>query len=344
MERAITKKHILFVVNPISGLSTKKIILKQIEKDIDRDRYTYEVVYTEYAGHATEIARNAANRGIDIVCAVGGDGTVNEIARALVHTETSLAIIPSGSGNGLARHLHVPVDTLRAIKVLNEGQLQSIDYGLVNLQPFFCTCGIGFDALISQKFAESGKRGPLTYIENVLQTVVKYNADNYEIELEDEHAEHFSFKALLIACANASQYGNNAYIAPHASVRDGLLDVMILEPFNVLEAPTMALQLMNGTIDRNSHIKMFRCRKLTIRRKNSGVIHYDGDPIDMGEVIEVSIIKGGLSCVCPKSEGLRNMGATLQNHVLEFYNTVFLHSEDVVLNTARHLTMKDRTS
>ena len=109
-------KRIVFVVNPISGTSGKKMILKQIEKLIDKDKYAYDIVETQYAGHATDIARGAANRGVDIVCAIGGDGTVNETARALVHTDTSLAIIPCGSGNGLARHLHIPMDAIRAIK------------------------------------------------------------------------------------------------------------------------------------------------------------------------------------------------------------------------------------
>ena len=162
-------KRIVFVVNPISGTSGKKMILKQIEKLIDKDKFAYDIVQTQYAGHATEIARGAANRGVDIVCAIGGDGTVNETARALVHTDTSLAIIPCGSGNGLARHLHIPMDAIRAIKLINEAEPQLMDYGLINLHPFFCTCGVGLDAFISQKFAEAGKRGFLTYVENILQ-------------------------------------------------------------------------------------------------------------------------------------------------------------------------------
>ena len=172
------RKRIVFIVNPISGTNSKKTILKMINNRLDPNQFEWEVKTTEYMGHATEIARTAANQGIDIVCAIGGDGTVNETARAIAHSETALAIIPAGSGNGLARHLHIPVDAQGAIRVLNECNLSTMDYGLINDHPFFCTCGMGFDAFISMKFAQAGKRGPLTYMENVL----KYIVNGIEVE------------------------------------------------------------------------------------------------------------------------------------------------------------------
>jgi diacylglycerol kinase family enzyme len=162
------KKKIVFIVNPISGTSGKKFVLRLIDEYLDRNLYDYEVVKTERMGHATELAREAVAQKADIVCSIGGDGTVNEVASGLIHTRTALAIIPSGSGNGLARHLRIPTDPLSAIKILNRGLVQEMDYGTVNGKPFFCTCGVGFDAFISQKFAESGKRGPVSYLENVL--------------------------------------------------------------------------------------------------------------------------------------------------------------------------------
>lgn len=310
------------------------MILNQIDKLLDKEQFAHDVVTTKFIGHATEIARGAANGGADIVCAIGGDGTVNEVARALVHTDTHLAIIPCGSGNGLARHLHIPLDAIRAIRLLNEGRPLRMDYGMVNLYPFFCTCGVGFDAFISQEFAKAGRRGPLTYLENILNNALRYNAETYEIDVEDERAGHTRYQAVLIACANASQYGNNVYIAPQASVHDGLMDVTIIEPFTVLEAPQIALQLLNGTIEQNSRIKTLRCRNLRIKRERAGVIHYDGNPAETGAQIDVSIVSGGLSCICPTEEGVMDVGETVQNAVVEFFSNMYARSEELFQNTA----------
>ena len=163
------KKKIRFIVNPISGTQGKDLILSLIDEKIDKDKFLWEVVYTERAGHAIEIAALAAEENIDIVVAIGGDGTVNEVGRSLVHTNTALAIIPSGSGNGLARHLQIPMDPRKALELINEGEEDIIDYGKINGSDFFCTCGVGFDAFVSLKFANAGKRGLLTYLEKTLQ-------------------------------------------------------------------------------------------------------------------------------------------------------------------------------
>ncbi len=323
-------KRIIFVVNPISGTSGKKRILQLLETHLDKGKFDSDIVTTKYQGHATEIARAAANQGVDIVCAIGGDGTVNETARALVHTQTALAIIPCGSGNGLARHLHIPLDPLGAIKILNKCEVSYMDYGLVNEYPFFCTCGVGFDAFISKKFAESGKRGPLTYVENVLQTGLSYNPETYDIEIEDDADNRISHKAFLISCANASQYGNNAYIAPQASVRDGLMDVTIIEPFKAVDAPAISFQLFNGTIDKNSRIKTFRCKKVSIHRQGRGVIHYDGDPVDTGKDIDVEIVPKGLLCVASSDEGVVDTSTNLQNFLAEHFNDMYVKSEQLL--------------
>ena len=159
-----TKKKIVFVVNPISGTQGKRAILKWIDERINRTLYDYTIVKTQYAGHAEKIAATAAKEKVDIVVAIGGDGTINEIGRALIHTDTALGIIPCGSGNGLARHLQIPLEPKAAIDIINKSSVACIDYGKINNIPFFCTCGVGFDAFVSLKFADSGKRGLLTYL------------------------------------------------------------------------------------------------------------------------------------------------------------------------------------
>lgn len=326
----IESKRIIFVVNPISGTSGKNMVLKLVEANLDKDKYDYDIVKTKYQGHAVEIAQQAAAQGVDIVCAIGGDGTINEVGRGLVGTNTALAIIPCGSGNGLARHLHIPVDPVGAIKVLNEGLVLPMDYGVVNGHPFFCTCGVGFDAFISMKFAQAGKRGPLTYMENVLRNGLKYNPEQYEIDIIDEEGgsdEHKSMKAYVISCANASQYGNNTYIAPAASVRDGYMDVTILEPFGVIDAPQIAFQMMNGNIDKNSHVKTFRCKGVRIRREKEGAIHYDGDPIVVGKDVEVSLRTSALYCVCPPTEGKKEVVENIHGFLTEHFRNMYFKSE-----------------
>ncbi len=294
------RKEIVFIVNPISGTQGKKAILKNIDERLDKSLYNYRVVETQYAGHATEIAKDAVKDGVDIVVAIGGDGTINEIARSLVHTDTALGIIPCGSGNGLARHLRIPMDSKSAIDILNKDYQVTIDYGKINDIPFFCTCGVGFDAFVSLKFADSGKRGLLTYLENTLHESLTYQPETYEIENEEGTVKH---EAFLIACGNASQYGNNAYIAPQASLTDGLMDVTILEPFTVLDVPTLSFQLFNKTIDQNSCIKTMRTKKIKIRRHKPGVFHYDGDPVMGGENLEVELIPRGLNVVTTDVKG-----------------------------------------
>ena len=181
-----SKKEIVFIVNPISGTHSKEIILHQLEKRLDHSLYNYTIRKTEYAGHATLLAQEHVEKGCDAVVAIGGDGTVNEIARSLVHTSVAFGVIPCGSGNGLARHLRIPMDPLGSIKVLNRFDIECLDYGKINDVPFFCTCGVGFDAFVSSKFAHSEKRGVLTYLENTLREGLKYKPDTYEIEIEGE--------------------------------------------------------------------------------------------------------------------------------------------------------------
>ena len=322
-----TKKRIIFIVNPISGTASKEHIPEQIAEVMDAEHFDCEVRFTEYRGHAAEIAREAAKSGADVVVAVGGDGTVNEVARSLVHTDTALGIIPCGSGNGLARHLCIPLNVTKALELINTCQIEAFDYGVINGLPFFCTCGMGFDAFISLKFAEAGKRGPITYVENVLKEGLKYKPETYEI-VDDSGTN--SYNAFLIACANASQYGNNAYIAPGATMKDGLMDVIVMEPFDALEAPQIAADLFMKTLGNNSKIKTFRTRQLTIHRKQPGAIHYDGDPIMTGTDIDVHIEHLGIRIVTnpevPEDKGQPNM---VLNAFSDFFNNINNVREDI---------------
>ena len=325
------KKKIVFIMNPISGTSDKKDIPYLIEELLDKEQFDYSIRETEYAGHAYEIAKESKEQGIDIVVAVGGDGTVNEVGRALVHSNTALGIIPTGSGNGLARHLLIPMKIKGAIQVLNDCEITDLDYGIINEHPFFCTCGVGFDAFISEKFAEAGKRGPITYLENILKEGLKYKPETYEIEAENGTIKK---KAFLISCANASQYGNNAYIAPQASMSDGMIDVIIMEPFDALEASQISIEMFNKTLDKNNKIKTFRSKEIKIYRKAPGVIHYDGDPIDTGKEIVVTLKEKGIKILTnPKADRSLRQPNQIQNAAAELFSELTQIREDVTKQT-----------
>ncbi len=321
------KKRITFIVNPISGTHDKTEIPQQIEAGMDASRFDCDIRYTEYRGNAAEIASECSAEGVDVVVAVGGDGTVNEVARALVHSQTALGIIPCGSGNGLARHLCIPLDVRKAVRIINQCKIEAFDYGVVNEQPFFCTCGMGFDAFISLKFAEAGKRGPITYVENVLREGLKYRPETYEIT---DGSGSMRYKAFLIACANASQYGNNAYIAPGATMKDGKMDVIIMEPFDTLEAPQIAADLFMKTLGNNSKIKTFRTDRLHIRRSQPGAIHYDGDPMMTDSDIDVHIEHLGLRIVTnPDAIEDKAQPNQLLNAFSDFFNNINNVREDI---------------
>ena len=334
------KKRIIFVVNPISGTQSKKAILKWIDERMDRSVYDYSIVRTEYAGHATQIAASAVEDKVDVVVAIGGDGTINEIARALVHSETALGIIPCGSGNGLARHLRIPMEPKAAIDIINQGNRLCIDYGKINNIPFFCTCGVGFDAFVSLKFADSGRRGLLTYLENTLHESLTYQPETYEIENEEGTMK---YKAWMIACGNASQYGNNAYIAPQASLTDGLMDITIMEPFTVLDVPSLSFQLFNKTIDQNSRVKTMRAKKIKIHRAHDGVMHFDGDPLMAGKELEVEIIPGGLYVIASDKKKVKQENVNLLQVISDYFSGLHLKGEEMLARRQSHLFELNRS-
>ena len=290
------KRKVAFVYNPISGSRRLIPVIPIIERFINRDLYDYTILTTDHKGHATELARQYAAQNYDAVIAVGGDGTVNEVGCGLIGTNTALGIIPCGSGNGLARHLGIPIDPFKAVKWLNKSVFTDIDYGLINGRPFFCTCGVGFDATVSETFSNAGSRGVLTYMESILLEIATYKDQLYKLSFDDSSE---TFESFIVTCANADQWGNNAYIAPTASMQDGLMDVVVIHPFTPFDAPLLAFQLFNRQLDKNPKVTIRKCRRLTITRQNDGPAHYDGDPIQLGKEINIEMVPGGLKVLIP---------------------------------------------
>jgi YegS/Rv2252/BmrU family lipid kinase len=230
------------------------------------------------------------------VIAIGGDGTVNEVARALVESPAILGIIPMGSGNGLARDLAIPMDSRKALEVIAERKIRTIDYCKANNRIFFCTCGVGFDASVSESFAKTKRRGPFSYMKSVVSEYLKFKPDTYDIIFENEV---LSKKAFLVTCANASQYGNNAFIAPQADMNDGMMDIAVLSPFSPLDVGHLLVQMFTKQISKNRKMQYYRSKKLSIKRVKSGIIHIDGEPVYMDKTISFEVFHNGLHVIVP---------------------------------------------
>lgn len=279
----------LFIVNPISGKGRKARIIAHLKEK------GMKVVYTEYAGHAEVLSREAAER---IIVAVGGDGTVNEVARGIVGTDKVLGIIPCGSGDGLALHLGISRHYRQALKTILKGDVQKIDSGLINGRPFFSVCGTGFDAVVSERFAKSGKRGLKNYIKLGLKTWKDYAPENYQIEID---GNDFEIEASLLTIGNSSQWGNNAKIAPLADICDGMLDMTAVDRFSAIEMPALAFQLMTGQLDKNSRVHCYRGRHIKISRPSTGPAHADGDWFSAGTELDIRILPQSLNVLVPSA-------------------------------------------
>jgi len=288
------------IINPISGTRSKKGLADHIVRSLADEGMIVDVAFTTCRGDATRLAEEAVFNGYDGVLACGGDGTVNETARALCGTNVALGIIPAGSGNGLARHLNIPIDIDFSLKVIKERYILDCDFAQVNDTPFFCTFGMGFDAAVSHQFAKEKTRGFLTYIKSAIDIFRRYKAENYSISIDGAPA--FSREAFLVACCNASQYGNNAFIAPEASITDGLLDVIVVRDASRLRTLLVGLDMMTGMIPSNSQIEIFHARRVKIERESSGPCHVDGEPIEMGTSLDVSCRPAQIKLFCTTSK------------------------------------------
>lgn len=285
-------KSFLFFINPVSG-SAKKDWISIFEK-YRKPEKQFEYLIWESADDKDILAEKLKKTTAECLVAVGGDGTINFVSGIALETGKSLGIIPSGSGNGLARHLNIPLKADKALDFLQSKGTNAIDVGSVNGNHFLCTAGIGFDALIGQEFAKRDKMGLSGYAGKVLKHVFTYKAQNYALITKERKIEH---QALLITFANASQYGNNAYIAPEAKIQDGNLNICVLKPFPLILVPIIAFRLFNKSIHKSSYLHTFLANEIEIRRE-SGPIHLDGEAHSMNGKLKFEILPKKLSVIC----------------------------------------------
>lgn len=292
-------KKIAFIVNPISGVLHKEVIVLYLKSLFTADNGYEPLFYkTICAGDACAKARELSGEGYDIIVAVGGDGTVNEVAGGLVNSRTKMGIIPVGSGNGLARHLRIPISYQRAAEVIMRESVQKIDAGMINDQLFFCTAGLGFEAVIGDKFNNAPTRGLMTYVEFCAREYTKYRREIYNIEIG---GNRYRYKAFLITLANSSQWGNNAFIAPDANISDGMIDVVVWKKAPLVSMPLLTMGLFLKTIRHSEYIDRFRCKELHITRSREGLIQFDGESRMMGREINVSVLFHAVNAIVPDS-------------------------------------------
>jgi YegS/Rv2252/BmrU family lipid kinase len=271
------KRHILFIINPISGVGRKNKVPPLIEKHLNKDLFSWEIAYTKHRGHGGEIATERKNE-FDAIVAVGGDGSVNEIGAALIGHSCALGVLPCGSGNGLARHLKIPLNLEKAVQQLAKFNCIKIDTGLINDQPFIGTCGVGFDAHIAEKFDHFGKRGFISYARLVMREFNQYEMPTFTISGDDLKIEK---KALMCSVANSTEFGNGFTISPHSDIQDGVFELVFLEKFNWLESPVVASRFFQNSIHKSRHFSSEKFKhsiRIKVDDQNAFFYHVDGEP------------------------------------------------------------------
>ena len=287
-------EKMVLIVNPISGGKDKTKVIRTLEKGLDPERFCWEVIPTQYAGHGREIARECT---ADIVVAVGGDGTVSEVAQGVAGTRKKLGIIPCGSGDGLALHLGISRSPRKAVRQLNRSEDSVMDYGTVEGRPFFCTTGVGMDAEVAWEFARAGSRGLKTYVRKTLAVWRNFRPETYRLEIDGASR---TLPATFSTVANVNQWGNNAVIAPEASVTDGLFDITILQPFRLWDIPGLALRLFSRSFTRSRKVLSLRGRRVVIHRDGAAPAHFDGDPVEMGTDIHIDMHSAAVRLLVPE--------------------------------------------
>ncbi len=292
----MSRQHIVFIVNPKSGVERQKEISHAIDTHLDSERYSHEIQLTQYAKHGTTLAREAAENGAYAVVAVGGDGSVNDIVHGLQGTTAVLGIIPKGSGNGMARTMRIPLETSEAVKVISRGNTVDMDLGLANDRIFISNAGVAFDALIARKFAKSEKRGLMVYSWLVTKYLWLYKTWDFDITID---GQKMTANAFMVNVANGEQFGYNFRIAPMASYTDGLLDLVIVRKFPKILGGLIALRAMQGTITDSPYVQHFTGKEITISHPSLRLMQTDGDAHDCDHSIRFRVLPAAQRVIVP---------------------------------------------
>lgn len=287
-------QKIAFVINPNAGVK-KKIDIIEFVKNYFTETIPYDLIVWKNPYDFESVKQQILSGNYTVVVACGGDGTVNMVSSVVMNTEMALGILPLGSGNGLARSNGIPLDLEDALLVIARAETKTIDGALINGIPFFCTAGVGFDALIAEKFAASTTRGFLTYFKTSISEFFSYKPNDYKVSVDGQELQS---KAFLITVANAGQWGNDVYISPEASLNDGLLHVSILKPFALSAIGGIALKLFRKKIHTSAHFISMKGKTIGIEFEGELPVHYDGEPLKAEGKLRIEVRPNALKVVC----------------------------------------------
>lgn len=290
------KTKIRIIVNPVSGSGRRKKALRMIDSHLDTDKFDFEIVKTQHHRHAIELTQEAIKDGCKAVVIAGGDGSINEVGATLAGTNVALGIIPAGSGNGLSRSLGISLSPKKAVENINNFNFRTIDTGLANGKAFMNMAGVGFDAAVADAFHKQKMRGFFKYFMLGLKLLLNYKLQTYSIVAD---GREFERKAHLISMANSAQYGNDALVAPKALVDDGMLDAVVVNPFPFHQYFLLFYRLFRGTLNQSPYIKTFKFKEMIVTQERDDVSHLDGDPFDLGQVVEIKINPASLKVIVP---------------------------------------------
>lgn len=289
------KKKICFIINPISGVRSKINLPEIIKQTIDSTKYDYTLRLTQRAGHASQLAEEAVSENMDVIVSVGGDGTLNEIAKVVTGTSVLLGIVPLGSGNGLARHLGIPLKSMDAIQLMNTCHTRTIDVCKLNNHFFFSNAGVGFVAQVVHSFHKGRIRGFAGYTFHVIKNFFRYRSKAYSLEIDGKKAEGNYF---LVNISNSNQFGYNLKIAPVAELNDGWMDLILVKSHSKILSLPVLLDLFRGKIHKNKIVTEHKIRHLKIFSSDDIQIQIDGDPIRVTGDIDISIHPASLKIIC----------------------------------------------
>lgn len=289
-------RKILFIVNKKAGTDREKRLENVIRRYLTPKAFSVDIAYLEYLGHGKELAQEAVAKGVDTVVAVGGDGSINEIAQGLIGTDTALGIIPLGSGNGLARALKIPLKVAYALEVIANNRRKPVDVGYANEHLFLSNAGVGFDALVADKFRHTKKRGLWGYARLVVSSFSKYKGVEYSINVDGQKRRQ---KAFLLTVANGNQFGYEFKLAPGASVFDGSLDVCLVPPVNFLGLVPVVLYSLQGTIDKTRFMQHETGKEIVVESPELAYLQVDGDAVTLsnGQQVKFSVRPGALQVI-----------------------------------------------
>ncbi len=295
---AVVKKQVLFIINPVSGVKqiVKAGIEQLISEILDSEQFTYTCVYSQTAGHALELSKEAVNSGVDIIASVGGDGTANQVINGIIGSNSVFALIPAGSGNGLARFMNIPLILEKSIDLINHQSVKLIDTISINDNRFVSIAGVGFDALVAKRFAKAERRGFFSYFHIALQSYPGYRPRKYRMIIDGVKVNR---KSLFVSFANSNQFGYNTIIAPDASIDDGLMDVCIVKKVPVITAPYILGLLWRNKLVNSGYLEVIKAKEVVLKRNRNKTINLDGEPVKLGKDLVIKVNPKSLKMIIP---------------------------------------------